>query len=94
MGAIKVTTGLFYQPGGTSNHLYGIQPHVIVPDLSSIWEIGEDKLKNPLKWERIKTTRFTPDVRFVNSRILSSLIARSSDRIRGDAGILRGSRIG
>jgi carboxyl-terminal processing protease len=84
MGAIKITTGLFYQPGGSSNHLYGIQPHVIVPDMSSIWEIGEDKLRFPLKWERIQPTRFNPEAKYVSTGILSSLVSRSADRVKGD----------
>jgi carboxyl-terminal processing protease len=37
LGAIKITTHIFYQPGGTSNQLTGIAPDVIVPDMSSIW---------------------------------------------------------
>ncbi len=83
LGAIKITTGIFYQPGGTSNHLYGIQPHIIVPDLSAIWNIGEDKLKYPLKWERIPPTNYTPEQKYINGQILSSLIMRSSERIKG-----------
>ncbi|MCX7679396.1 MAG: carboxy terminal-processing peptidase [Spirochaetes bacterium] len=82
LGAIKITTGIFYQPGGTSNHLYGIQPHIIVPDLSAIWDIGEDKLKYPLKWERIPQTNFLPEQKYINTQILSSLIVRSSERIK------------
>ncbi len=82
LGAIKITTGIFYQPGGTSNHLYGIQPHVIVPDMSAIWNIGEDKLKYPLKWERIPSSNFVPEQKYVNGQILGSLISRSAERMR------------
>ncbi len=86
MGAIKITTGLFYQPGGTSNHLNGIQPHVIVPDMSSIWDIGENKLRYPLQWERIPSTRFNPERKYVTDTILSTLVSRSTNRVKGDAG--------
>lgn len=82
LGAIKITTGIFYQPAGISNHLYGIQPHIIVPDLSAIWDIGEDKLKYPLKWERIPPANFTPEQKYVNTQILASLAMRSSERIK------------
>ncbi len=82
LGAIKITTGIFYQPAGTSNHLYGIQPHIIVPDISAIWNIGEDKLKFPLKWERIPSTSFMPEQKYVNGQILGSLILRSTERIK------------
>ncbi len=82
LGAIKITTGIFYQPGGTSNHLYGIQPHVIVPDMSAIWNIGEDKLKYPLKWEKIASSNFVPEQKYLNGQILGSLISRSAERMR------------
>ncbi len=84
MGAVKITTGLFYQPGGTSNHLYGIQPHVIIPDMSAIWDIGEDKLRFPLKWEKIQPTRFNPETRYISPGILSSISSRSAERVKGD----------
>ncbi len=84
MGAVKITTGLFYQPGGTSNHLYGIQPHVIIPDMSAIWDIGEDKLRFPLKWEKIQPTRFNPETRYISPGIISSISSRSADRVKGD----------
>ncbi len=49
-GAIKVTTHIFYQPSGTSNQLNGISPDIIIPDMNSIWDIGEAREKYPLKW--------------------------------------------
>lgn len=54
LGAIKTTTHIFYQPDGTSNQLWGIAPDVVVPDMSSIWKIGESETKFPLKWEKIR----------------------------------------
>lgn len=53
LGAIKTTTHIFYQPSGTSNQLWGIAPDVVVPDMSSIWKIGESETRFPLKWENI-----------------------------------------
>lgn len=79
-GAIKITTHIFYQPGGTSNQLHGITPDIIVPDLSTIWDIGEDKTRYPLKWEKIKSTSFTK-YRYVNNSVVSSLKAKSKSRV-------------
>ena len=58
LGAIKVTTHIFYQPSGTSNQLNGIKPDIIIPSLSSIWDIGEDKTRYPLKWIKIQSAEF------------------------------------
>jgi carboxyl-terminal processing protease len=54
-GAIKITISIFYQPDGTSNQLNGIAPDIKVPDFTSIWEIGENKNRYPLKWKKIPT---------------------------------------
>ncbi len=79
MGAIKISISIFYQPGGTSNQLGGIMPHIVVPGLSSIWNIGESKTKYPLTWKKIRTSDFkrTHDV---NDKIISKLKKESEER--------------
>ncbi len=81
-GAMKVTTGVFYQPAGESNHLFGIRPHVLVPDMSVIWDIGEDKLRYPLKWEKIKSAKFKAYRQFMNRRTAEILQRKSRTRIQ------------
>ena len=80
-GAMKITTALFYQPAGTSNQLNGIIPDIIIPDISTIFEIGEDKLSNALKWKRIKKAKYIPYKNFQNKKIISTLLDYSSKRI-------------
>jgi len=82
MGAIKISISIFYQPGGTSNQLGGIAPHIVVPSLSSIWNIGEVKTKYPLKWKKIKSAKFrkTQDV---NSKLIAKLKSESFERTNG-----------
>ena len=79
-GAIKITTHIFYQPGGTSNQLNGITPDIIVPDLSVIWDIGENKSRYPLKWKKINAAPFQPLER-VNNRITGVLSQKSKLRV-------------
>ncbi len=83
LGAIKVTTHIFYQPSGTSNQLYGIKPDIIIPSLSSIWDIGENKTKYPLKWKKIKSAQFKK-YGYVNNSIVSALKMKSTKRITVD----------
>lgn len=83
-GAMKVTTGVFYQPAGESNHLFGIRPNVFVPDMSAIWDVGENKLRYPLKWEKIKSAKFTAYRQFVNRRVVDILQRKSRTRISSD----------
>lgn len=82
-GAVKITTALFYQPGGTSNQLNGIMPDITIPDISTVWDIGEYKMRYPLKWEKISSGNFVPYRNYVNKSILSSLENNSSARIAG-----------
>ncbi len=79
LGAIKITTHIFYQPGGASNQLTGIAPDIIVPDMSSIWDINEGTNKYPLKWERIDSAQYKK-YRHVNDVIVKTLKSASGER--------------
>ncbi|HDP80146.1 MAG TPA: hypothetical protein ENN21_04815 [Spirochaetes bacterium] len=83
-GAVKITTSIFYQPAGTSNQLHGISPDINIPDISSVWEIGENKLKYPLTWEKLKPADYVPYRNYVNQGILDSLKNKSRGRISSD----------
>jgi len=80
LGAIKVTTHIFYQPSGTSNQLNGIQPDIKIPSIASIWGIGENKSKYALKWEKIQGAYFKRYNK-VNRHIINVLRNKSSNRI-------------
>ena len=81
-GAMKITTALFYQPAGTSNQLGGIRPDVSIPDLSSVWDIGEDQLRNPLQWERIVRASFIPYRNYLKKNTAPSLTIKSGRRVK------------
>ena len=82
-GAVKTTTHIFYQPGGSSNQLGGVVPDIIIPDLSTIWDIGEDKTTYPLKWKKIPKAKF--DIYpHVTDKIISKLTTLSKNRINSD----------
>ncbi|MFH0976031.1 MAG: carboxy terminal-processing peptidase [Spirochaetota bacterium] len=80
-GAMKITTALFYQPGGSSNQLNGIEPDILVPDMSSIWDIGESKLRNALKWEKIEKAQYLPYDKYLTNNVIAALKRLSSKRI-------------
>lgn len=83
-GAMKVTTHIFYQPGGTSNQLYGVIPDITVPDITSAWDIGENKTRHPLKWKRINSANYQKFNALSNPHIISSLQGKSKNRITAD----------
>lgn len=83
-GAMKVTTHIFYQPSGSSNQLNGIVPDLKIPDINSIWDIGEKKAKYPLQWQPIPRAPFTPD-HYVTKAIAARLQAMSQKRVQSSA---------
>lgn len=88
MGAIRVTTNVFYQPGGKSNQLNGIEPDVIIPDINSVWDIGEGKARYPLEWTPVQAASFRP-VSMVTPAMTSALQKTSSARINKDSEYVR-----
>ena len=81
-GAVKVTTALFYQPEGYSNQLNGIQPHIIIPDISQVWDIGENQLRFPLDSKKIPSSKFKTSGKYVTSDMLQKLSQKSNSRIK------------
>jgi carboxyl-terminal processing protease len=79
-GAIKITTHIFYQPGGSSNQLNGIMPDITVPDLSAIWDIGESKARYALQWKKIQSASFKPSGK-INREMTETLARKSKGRI-------------
>jgi carboxyl-terminal processing protease len=83
LGAVKITTHIFYQPGGKSNQLNGIPPHITIPDMSSIWDIGEGKTRFPLEWKPLPPAQFKPYA-MINPAMISALKKQSMTRIKGN----------
>ena len=82
-GAVKITISIFYQPSGTSNQLTGIAPDIRVPDMTSIWDIGENKNRYPLKWKKMSRAPHK-DYAMVNQGMVSQLAGLSTARINGN----------
>jgi carboxyl-terminal processing protease len=82
MGAMKITTAIFYQPAGSSNQGNGIDPDITIPDMSSVWDLGENKLRFPLQWEKIKSSKFTPYKKYLKPGIISNIKNNSANRIK------------
>jgi carboxyl-terminal processing protease len=60
-GAIKVTTGLFFRPGGDSTQLAGVRADVVLPSLLANDRIGEAVHENALSPESIPQFRTPQD---------------------------------
>jgi len=54
LGGLKVTTGMFFLPGGVSTQLGGVPSDIILPSAFSSEELGEKMLDYPLGAQSIK----------------------------------------
>ena len=79
LGALKVTTNIFYQPSGTSNQLTGISPDINVPDITAIWKVNENETRYPLKWKKIDSAKFKR-YDYVNDSMIANLNKLSNSR--------------
>ena len=59
MGALKVTTDIFYRINGESVQLEGVQSDIIIPDSYMYIFNGERDEKNPIKWDKIGPATYT-----------------------------------
>jgi carboxyl-terminal processing protease len=92
-GALKVTTALFYRPGGTSTQHDGVPSHVVIPGPFATDAFGERTQVNSLKVEKISpfaspkanasdaSKRWKP----VSDDLVEELARRSRTRVGQDA---------
>ena len=59
MGALKVTTDIFYRINGESVQLEGVRSDIIIPDSYMYIFNGERDEKNPIKWDKIGPATYT-----------------------------------
>jgi len=77
LGAMKVTTGMFFVPGGNSTQNLGVAGHVILPSTLSNDDLGEKNLDNalpplkinPFKSKDIGDTQWKPITAKVASKV-------------------------
>jgi carboxyl-terminal processing protease len=88
-GAIKVTTAMFFRPGGRSTQKSGVETDVEIPSLFARDDFGEAAQKNALPEQRVApflsfaanssdpAKRWTP----VDEKIVAQLVERSKQRV-------------
>lgn len=60
MGSVKYTMAKFYRVNGASTQLKGVESHIVLPNFTDVMKIGEDKLENPLPWEKLEKLDYLP----------------------------------
>ncbi|NNL86784.1 MAG: tail-specific protease, partial [Myxococcales bacterium] len=92
LGALRITTALFFRPGGISTQKSGVASHFVIPSRFDVDSIGESKQRYVLPEQRIPEFRSEranakkEEDRFVaiTPGIVKALAARSSERVSKD----------
>ena len=82
-GALKLTIQQFFRANGDSTQINGVEPHVHLPSLHDYMDVGEGKMDNALKFEKVDplphdSYNRTPD------DLVAALNARSAERRKDD----------
>ncbi|HKU45162.1 MAG TPA: carboxy terminal-processing peptidase [Polyangiales bacterium] len=78
-GAVKITVGKFYRPGGASTQLRGVTSDIVLPSISDFDDVNESALDNPLPWDAVPSTKYEPLNRA--KPFVEALRAKSAQRI-------------
>jgi carboxyl-terminal processing protease len=60
LGSLKFTMQKFYRVTGSSTQFKGVASDIVLPEVSSALDEGEQDSDYPLKWDEIKPANFTP----------------------------------
>lgn len=55
LGMIKITSGQFFTPNGSSTQIKGVTSHVVIPSPSLLQDLGEVNMKYALDWTSVPT---------------------------------------
>lgn len=90
LGALKVTTGTFFRPGGHSTQHRGVASDIVIPSIFNTDEIGEKSYKHSIQPDKIdrflsqKVNSKLPEFQWepVTDQVISQLAKRSEERVK------------
>jgi carboxyl-terminal processing protease len=94
LGAMKVTTGMFFLPGGQSTQHIGVTSHIQVPSVFNSEEVGERSMDYSLPPQNIQgflsgdsnaATNSPQRWREIDDGLVRQLAEKSADRVKKDA---------
>lgn len=82
-GALKLTIQQFFRANGDSTQINGVAPHIHIPSIRDFMDVGEGKMDNALKFQKVAPLAHdnynrTPD------DLVAALDARSNERRKAD----------
>ena len=80
---MKLTIQQFYRANGESTQVQGVTPHIHIPSLRDEAEIGEGKMDNAMKFDKVPAQKHDMYPR-IPANLLSQLETRSAARRKAD----------
>lgn len=82
LGIIKVTTGQFFTPSGSSTQFKGVTSQVVIPSSSQLQDLGEENLKYAIPWSQVDSAlpKDLPNI----SKYVPDLQKKSLSRIKAN----------
>lgn len=84
-GALKLTIQQFFRANGDSTQINGVAPHVHLPSLRDSMDVGEGKMDNALKFEKVEPLVHDEWNRTADD-LVAAVNARSAERRKENAG--------
>lgn len=90
LGALKVTTAMFFRPGGASTQMDGVRPHILIPSPWDRDDFGEREQPYALPFQTISPFEPGPGTRAdrslgswrrITPEMVEALAARSRERV-------------
>ncbi len=82
-GALKLTIQQFYRANGESTQIHGVTPHVHLPSIRENFDLGEGKMDNALKFDKVAELPHD-NYHKVSPELVTLLKERSDQRRKGD----------
>jgi len=88
LGALKLTIQQFYRANGESTQVKGVPPDIHIPSILDLADLGEGKMDNALKFDKVAPL---PHDQFnrVPAELIEKLQTRSLDRRKSDPKFLK-----
>jgi carboxyl-terminal processing protease len=83
LGMMKVTSGQFFTPGGSSTQFKGVTSQVIIPSLSNLQDMGEMNQRYALPWAQVDSA-LPPKLPVSVDKLIPDLAKKSKARINAN----------
>ncbi|MFH0999994.1 MAG: carboxy terminal-processing peptidase [Bacteroidota bacterium] len=79
LGSLKFTMQKFYRINGGATQKKGVVPEIVLPDIYSYIDFGENEEKSAIPWDEIKAVNFTPDLKAIPN--YNQILEKSKKRL-------------